>query len=196
MIAAPAGAAGLVRVARVRRYLASFAVVVPAWTLVAAFVVGLAIGAGVTRVLMGRGAPAQPAEPAPAETPPAEPEPAASVPAPPPPAAAPVAAEVVAPPDATAEPAAAEPAAAEAAAAKASAAEPAAAEPAAPEPGAAEAAAAEPPDEGEAGKPAAAGAEGLSGGVEDVVAELERRYKGRRADGEADQQGRDRGQRS
>jgi hypothetical protein len=81
-----------------------------------------------------------------------------------------VAAEVVAPPEAAAEPAAAEPAAGEPAAAEPAAAEPAAAEP--------------------------AGAEGLSGGVEDVVAELERRYKGRRADGEADQQAKGRGQRS
>jgi type IV secretory pathway VirB10-like protein len=187
MIAAPAGPTGGHRVARESRYLASFAVVVPAWTLVAVFVVGVAIGAGVTRVLMGRGAPAQPVEPAPVETPPAEPEPAASVPAPPPPAAAPVAAEVVAPPEATAEPAVAEAAEVEPAVE---------AEPAAAEPAPAEAAAAEPSEEGKADEPAAAGAEGLTGGVEDVVAELERRYKGRRADGEAEQQGKGRGQRS
>ena len=68
---------------------------VPVWTLAAAFVVGLAVGAVAVRLAMGRGQPAEPEAEAEAE------------------------------------------------------------------------------------------AEGLGSGVEDVVAELERRYKGRRADGEA-----------
>ena len=143
--------------------------------------VGVAIGAVVTRVLTGRGAPAEPAVPAPVATPPAEPEPAVSVPAPPPPAVEPVAAEVVAPPEAVAEPAV-EPAEAapEAAEASSEPAAEAAQAPAEPEP-----AAADPAEK-----------ESLGGGVEDVVAELERRYKGRRADGEPDRPGNGRGQRS
>ncbi len=96
---------------------------VPAWTLVLAFVVGLVVGVVGSRLAMGRAQPAQPAAPA-ART---EPELAAPEPAPDP---------------------------------------------------APEAADAEPEQGAEHEDPAAA--------VDDVVAELERRVKGRRTEGEAD----------
>jgi len=115
------------------RDLASFAVVVPAWTLVLAFVAGLVVGVVGCRLVMGRGRSTEPVTPAA----PTEPEPAAP--------------------------------------------EPVAPEPAVPAPApAAEAAEARPAAE------AAAEAEDPAAAVDDVVAELERRVKGRRTDGEAD----------
>ena len=100
------------------RDLASFAIVVPEWSLALAFVAGLAVGVVGCRLVVGRGRTTQ----AVASAAPTEPEPAAPA----------------TPSDASAE---------------------AAAEPSAEDPAAA---------------------------VDDVVAELERRVKGRRTDGEAD----------
>jgi hypothetical protein len=105
------------------------AIVVPAWSLALAFVVGLVVGAAGSRLVMGRGRSVE----TPALAAPTEPEPATAA--------------------------------------------------AAPEPEPEEAAA---PAEGPAEVSAEAPAEIPASAVDNVVAELERRVKGRRTEGEAD----------
>jgi hypothetical protein len=166
--------------------LASLAIVVPAWTLALAFAAGLAIGVLACRIVMGRGRAAEPVAPVVAAThseaadaavigevadvpaivavPEAEAPPAAEAEAPP----AEVRAVADAPPaEAEAIPAEAVPAEAEQQPAHATA---------EPSPATAEA-------EAEAAKPAEPDA---AAAVDDVVAELERRVKGRRTDADQD----------
>jgi hypothetical protein len=128
------------------------AIVVPAWSLVLAFVAGLAVGYVVCRLTMSRASSTTEA------LPPATP----TEPSPPPPAAPP-------------EPVQEEPTPEAAPVAEA----PAPEEPAPEEP-------AEAPAEEPAEAPAEVAAEIPASAVDNVVAELERRVKGRQGDGEAD----------
>ena len=127
------------------------AIVVPAWSLVLAFVAGLAIGYVGCRLTMSRGSSTHEALPPAAPTEPSPPAP-------------------VAPP----EPVQEEPAPEEAPVAEASAPEEPAEAPA------------EAPAEEPAEAPAEVAAEIPASAVDNVVAELERRVKGRQGDGEAD----------